>query len=423
MIRKPLKVLVCLSIMLVVAGASVGWGYNGTGAPGAPAIQGDALSADPSVAPIPPLRTGTTPLSTQRQYPRTRSTKASASSTTPKSYPRRTYAASAAVLAPRANAPMVAPPISWNAGTMLPGMVPGVSPEACAPACPPPCPPQQPCSDGLLGSLFDAFGPGGISFGNVGCVPFLPRPLCKQFQVTGRVWYPTLNSSTEQWGAVPGLGISGTELDLNQDLHLRKHEYVWEVEAQCQMRQNWALRYSYMPIAYRENYTSTSTFFFGNFLWPVGLPLLTQWDRKIQRFELVYNWFSGCHAVSSVFAGLHLIDDKLMVQYPQLASVGWSRTRSSMYQIATAGMSIDRVITKVGDQGIASLHCRGSIQFLEGFVGWDAQATGRIAVPYCRGRYGYLEAGWRWIALERQMPSNTDKTSLDGPIASVGMVF
>ena len=42
-IIKPLKVLVCLSIMLVVAGASAGWGYTGTGTPGAPAIQGDAL--------------------------------------------------------------------------------------------------------------------------------------------------------------------------------------------------------------------------------------------------------------------------------------------------------------------------------------------------------------------------------------------
>ena len=86
-------------------------------------------------------------------------------------------------------------------------------------------------------------------------------------------------------------------------------------------------------------------------------------------------------------------------------------------------MSVDRVISKVGDQGIASVHCRWSVQFLEGFLGWDGFAAGRIAIPYCRGQFGYLEAGWRWIVLDRHMPSNTDKTSLDGPIASVGLVF
>ena len=66
MIRTPLKVLVCLAIMSVVAGASVGWGYNGTGAPGAPAIQGDALSADPSVQPMPPVRTMDRSVTTRR---------------------------------------------------------------------------------------------------------------------------------------------------------------------------------------------------------------------------------------------------------------------------------------------------------------------------------------------------------------------
>jgi hypothetical protein len=411
-IRKPLKVLVCLSIMFVVAGASVGWGYKGAGAPGAPAIQGDALSADPSVTPLPPLRTGTTPQGARQSFPSTRS---AVSSTSSKSSAAKPYARSAAVVVPQVTAPVVAPPVSWQAGMGQAGMgQPGMMPGAC--------PPQQPCNEGILGTLFGAFGTDGISFGNVGCAPFLPRPGCKQFHVLGRVWYPSLNSSTVQWGAIPG-GWSGTELSLTEDLHLRRHEYVWEVEAQCQLRQNWGLRYSYMPIKYRDNYTSTRTFWFGNQVWPIFQALLTEWDRKIHRFDLVYNWFQGAHAVSSVFGGFHLVDDKLTVQWPSQAFAGFTRTRSSMYHVASAGMSVDRVISKVGDQGIASVHCRWSIQFLEGFVGWDGLATGRLAVPYGGGRYGYLEAGYRWIVLDRQMPSNTDKTSLDGPIASMGVVF
>ena len=406
MIRKPLKVLVCLAIMFVVAGASVGWGYNGTGAPGVPAIQGDALSADPSVQVLAPLGASGSQLSGRRQFPRHRG-----SSTSSKSYGTRNYRHYPVAAVPQASMPVVAPPVSWNAGMgQSPNMLGGCAPQS------------QGCSDGILGSLFDAFNPGGIGFGYTGCVPFLPRQGRKQFHVSARLWYPSLNSSTVQWGTIPG-GWSGTELDLNKDLHLRRHEYVMEVEAQCQLRRNWAIRYSYMPIAYRDNYTNDHYFWFGNRDWGFGLPMLTQWDRKIHRFDLIYNWFQAPHAVSSVFGGFHLVDDKLTVQYPQLAAFGWSRTRSSMYHVASAGMSIDRVITKVGDQGIASLHCRWSIQFLEGFVGWDGFATGRVAIPYCRGRFGYLEAGWRWIVLERRMPSNTDQTSLDGPIASVGMVF
>jgi len=298
------------------------------------------------------------------------------------------------------------------------GLMAGCPVQASAPGCS-----DGGCSDGLLDRVFGAFAPGGIGLGYTGRIPFLPRAKGKQFQASARVWYPRLNSSTIQWATIPGLGLSGSELDLNQELHLRRHEYTLELEAQCQFRPNWGLRYSYMPIAYRDNYTNDHNFWFGNQLWLIGWPMLTQWDRKIHRVELVYNWFQACHAVSTVFGGYQLVDDKLTVQYPQVAPLGFTRTRSGNYHLATAGMSIDRVISQVGNQGIASLHCRWSVQFLEGFLGWDGFATGRIAIPYCRGQFGYLEAGWRWIVLDRHMQSNTDKTSLDGPIASVGMVF
>ncbi|MDD3472594.1 MAG: hypothetical protein PHS86_07420, partial [Syntrophaceae bacterium] len=64
-----------------------------------------------------------------------------------------------------------------------------------------------------------------------------------------------------------------------------------------------------------------------------------------------------------------------------------------------------------------------SVQFLDDFLGWDGQAVGRVYIPMNYGRYGYLEAGWRWIVLDRSYPANIDKTSLDGVTGAVGLIF
>jgi len=263
---------------------------------------------------------------------------------------------------------------------------------------------------------------GGANLGYSPCVPILPRVGCKQFQADARLWYAQLNSSTVQWGNIPG-GWLAPELDLHTNLGLRRHEYVPEFVARCQLRQNWGLRYTFMPLHYRDNFTNWTPFWFGNLLWPAGAPMLTEWDRNLHNWELVYSWFQAPHAVSSVFAGFRLYDDKLKVSYPLLAPVGYTRTRSQNMHLATAGMSIDRVVARVGGCATASMHCQWSIQFLEGHLGWDAYGVGRISVPMNQGRYGYMEAGWKWLVLDRGQLSNMDKTSLDGAIASVGLIF
>ena len=77
-----------------------------------------------------------------------------------------------------------------------------------------------------------------------------------------------------------------------------------------------------MPISFKDNFTNDRFFWFGNEPWLFGWPMLTQWDRKIHRVELLYNWFQAPHAVSTIFGGYQLVDDKLTVQYPQLAPLG-----------------------------------------------------------------------------------------------------
>jgi hypothetical protein len=401
--RKPVKLLVCLSLLSIVALSAFAWGYNGTGAPSGPGIQGEALSADPTVHSLPPLRSEEKTLKPQRIAPQH-----SQSRKNPNQYRSRP---SVTIAAPRYEAP------SRTYATR--GLVSYGGSAAAAPSAAP-WPVQASAAASPGGGMC---GPvGGANLGYSPCVPILPRVGCKQFQADARLWYAQLNSSTVQWGNIPG-GWLAPELDLHTNLGLRRHEYVPEFVARCQLRQNWGLRYTFMPLHYRDNFTNWTPFWFGNLLWPAGAPMLTEWDRNLHNWELVYSWFQAPHAVSSVFAGFRLYDDKLKVSYPLLAPVGYTRTRSQNMHLATAGMSIDRVVARVGGCATASMHCQWSIQFLEGHLGWDAYGVGRISVPMSQGRYGYMEAGWKWLVLDRGQLSNMDKTSLDGAIASVGLIF
>ena len=403
--RKPLKVLVCLIIVVVIAIGAPAWGYKGSGAPVAPGIQGEALSADPTLQTLPPLRTQERLLS-----PQPTRTESGSSGT---SYKRRRIRSSPASSFPTEYAPRSSRANLWRGyyePTVRTRTVSSVAwpVQASAPGSPfgGACGPVQSCGSGL------GYNP---------CVPVLPRVGCKQFQAEARLWYASLNSSTVQWGTIPG-GYLANELDYNSNLGLRRHEYVPEFVARCQLRKNWGVRYTFMPIQYRDNFTNWTPFWFGNVQWPYG-QMLTEWDRNIHTWELVYSWFQAQHAVSTVFAGYRQVEDRLKVSNPLLAGIGYSRTRSQNIHLATAGIGLEKVITRLGGCATASMHCQWSIQFLESYVGWDAYGVGRISVPMNRGRYGYLEAGWKWLVLERSQPSNIDKTSLDGAIASIGMIF
>src|SRR5512139_2623546 len=55
-ILKPLKVLVCLGILATFPFITLGWAYNGTAMSGSMGLQGEALSADPSMNPAVQMR-------------------------------------------------------------------------------------------------------------------------------------------------------------------------------------------------------------------------------------------------------------------------------------------------------------------------------------------------------------------------------
>lgn len=253
----------------------------------------------------------------------------------------------------------------------------------------------------------------------------LPRIGWRQFNLSAKLWNSKLNSTTIKWGT-DMVGGPGTELDFYNNLGFGQYKYIAEYEGRFQIRPNWGIRFSFMPLRYRDNsfpwVLKSNTpwvpgFYFGNTYYPPFINTLTKWDRNIYRWDLVYDWYQRCHAVSSVFAGYALYDDKLTISnYYQ------SRTRSSGWSLAFAGLSFERVIRNLGTS-TASTQCKWSLQFCEGYFGWDGYAATRITVPMECGRFGYIEVGWRWMVLNRDYPTNTDKTSMDGLAGAMGFVF
>lgn len=263
--------------------------------------------------------------------------------------------------------------------------------------------------------LFGLLSPLGLRFGGYAPV-YLPRPSCKQFHFDAKLWWARMNSSTILWGTNL-IGGEGTELDFHNNLGLREHEYIPEFEGQYNLRGNWGVRFAFMPIHYRDNSTPSEGFFFGNAFYPAFTPILTSWDRNIYRWDIVYNWHQAPHSVSSIFAGYKLYDDRL-----RISNFFESHTRSRGFGLASAGIIIERAIRPL-KCATFSMKCQWSVDFLDGYFGWDGYGAWRIAVPMECGRFGYLEAGWRWIVLQRDDPGYVDKTSLDGLTGTVGLVF
>ncbi|MGC8659303.1 MAG: hypothetical protein ACP5U1_09535 [Desulfomonilaceae bacterium] len=388
---KRLKVLVCQIIWVFVATTAT-WAYTGPDI-SSPGVQGDALSADPT------YQSGSVPA---KQFPakhRSGSSYSSTGSASGYTYPAPGYSA---------YRPTVAPQVSVCGPQGCP--VPGVSPAM---------PTSGP-------GLFGLFSPQGMGLGGCGgfCRPeaFVPHIGCKQFQVSAQVWYPTLYRSDVIWGTnlaggPGGFGYGWSPISLVDNLNLDRNQYFGVYEGRCQVRPNWGLRFTFMPLTYRTNTSPTYPFYFGNWLYGTIYNTLTIWNRYVYRAELVYDWFHKCNAVSSLFGGYMMIDDNLTIS--QLIT---TRSRSQLIGLYTAGASIERLIRDIGSATV-TVEGRGSLQFNNDYFGWDAVALGRIYMPLNCGRYGYLEGGYRWFVLETSQNTNYDKSTLAGPTAGIGLIF
>jgi|UniRef100_A0A7C4EV07 hypothetical protein len=393
-IIKPFKVLVYLAISWFIVSASF-LPSRADPASGGPGMSGEVLSTDPTRQ---PAYQSLPSLPSARSYP-------SGSQSSPNRYDRPKSSSGSRTSYAQS------PPVSVGEFPALSYQQPGQS-LCSADGCRVPAYQARPVAPPPAG----LFATGGIPFGAAYQGPVLPRIGFRQFNLSAKLWHAKLNATTIKWGT-DTIGGPGTELDFHNNLGFGKYKYIAEYEARFQVRPNWGIRFSFMPLRYRDNAYPPSGFFFGNTYYAPATNTLTQWDRNIYRWDLVYDWYQKCHATSSVFAGYSLYDDKLTI-----SNFYQSRTRSSGWGLVFAGLSWERVIRNLG-ASTASTQCRWSLQFCEGYFGYDGYAAARITVPMDCGRFGYVEVGWRWVVLNRDYPTNTDKTSMDGLAGAMGFVF
>ena len=164
-IIKPLKVLVCLAIILTFTGNPAGWGYNGSDVSGG--IQGDALSADPVVQPSRQYRSPAKPvIRSQSTEPAVHRSVRTQTVQTPPAY------SSPYAVSPQ---PLNYPP----------------QPQSCPPG---------PQGFGLFQQ--------GVPFGPTSCgiPPYLPRIGCKQFQLDAKLWYDAVQLEHGHLRDRPGRG-------------------------------------------------------------------------------------------------------------------------------------------------------------------------------------------------------------------------
>ena len=369
-IRKPFKVLVCLLLVGIVFTIGHGSGLAQTGRINT-GVEADALSADIELKP--PARSGN-PVYRPVSRPIVKVSRYTS-----------------------------CPPTMATCGAYSPRRMSLVPP--------------------IVPSIWGMFSLPGFPFLPLSCNTVLPRPGCKQFLFKASLWYAVLQNTNVVWGTDPGTGLPGTEIDLHDDLELSYHRYIPEYEGRYQLRPTWGLRYSYMPISYEDRsiVETVGGFTFGGVDFAENESILAKWDRKIHSFDLVYSWFNTSWAQSSIYAGYHLYDDRLAVSDK---TTGVMAIRSKGFGLASAGLGIDKVISVVGTGGgTASIHCKWTCQFLEDYFGWDGEAMMRLSVPMNCGRWGFLEAGWRWMRLEKGKPTDTDKVGLHGIMISAGVIF
>lgn len=395
-ITKPFKVLVYLAIAWFIALGLSQQSRANPGLSGGVGMSGEALSADQALQPgyqsLPRL-----PSSTLQSQGSSRSTQTR--------YQSPSSGSGRVAYGPGSDLSVSAPPpLAYSQSGQVCG------PDGC------------PAPGYGTGSLLPPFASNlfasGVPLGGPYCGPVLPRIGFRQFNLNAKLWNAKLNASTIRWGANP-IGGRGTDLDYVNDLGFGKYKYIPEYEARYQIRPNWGIRFSFMPFRYQDNSYPQHGFWFGNIWYAPFTYTLTKWDRNIYRWDLVYDWYQKPHAVSSVFAGYALYDDKLTISQ---AIPFWTRTRSSGWGLGFAGLSWERVIRNLGASA-ASTQCKWSVQFGEGYFGYDGYAAARISVPMECGRFGYVEWGWRWMVLRRDYPSNADVTSLDGCVGTMGFVF
>ncbi len=250
-------------------------------------------------------------------------------------------------------------------------------------------------------------------------VCILPKRFPRQWELSAQAFYARVRGTVQWPGMV--LGLPTTQLDLNDDLGVPAHAWLWEFSAYYQLTPSWAVFYTIMPTNLSSVFRTTRTITFGNWTYPAGTQLYSNWDNYYQRVGLQYTAINSCNARVSVYGSwfANVQRTSLTSGYCGGTCCTVDRTRN----MVMTGLEFQKCIDNKCNGGALSCDTKAGVAWLDGTWGFDVQAGLRYAVPMGANRWGYAKGGYRIINLYEDRYDLQMDSSLNGAFAELGIVF
>lgn len=251
----------------------------------------------------------------------------------------------------------------------------------------------------------------------------LPSRKLGQMELFTQVFFPRIRGTFRWPTLVTRLLVpyATTDIDLNDDLGIPKHKTLLEYHSRCQIRPNWAIYYSIMPIALEGNKTITRPIAYGIWLYPAGTHINTKWNYTYQRVALAYQPINTCNARLAVYGGW-LFDEQWLHLKSGVCGGRGSTIYRTRHQVVS-GIDFQRCIRTNCNGSTLSSDIRFGISYLDNTLGIDVQAGLQFSVPMNSGRYGFARGGYRWLNFDENRVDLRMEVNMAGGFVEAGLIF
>jgi hypothetical protein len=252
----------------------------------------------------------------------------------------------------------------------------------------------------------------------------LPQTAVRGWELDAQVIFARTKGTVRYMRGIFGgfgfLGFYNEDLDLNADLGLPDHDVMPMFTAAYRFRPNWAVRYSYMPMEASSSPSLNRPFVFGNNTYTQGQNMRAKWERAQHQVGLVYDPIHTYASRLSIFGEYVRIDEKISLGQPGCCG----DTFYNELNMGMAGLEFVKCLKTGPYCNTFSLECKAGIAFFDDAFGSDVSSGIKYTIPMSRGRWGYVEGGYRYLTYKKNYSDATRiDTAMDGGYLKVGFLF
>jgi hypothetical protein len=248
----------------------------------------------------------------------------------------------------------------------------------------------------------------------------VPRRMAGQWEFGVQGFFARVGGTVQSPAQL--FGLPADEIDFDAGFGLPVHEDLWEYSGRYQFRPNWAVFYSIMPIHLDANYMVQQTFYLGNWVYPAGTMIRTNFDFIYQRVGLLYQPIVSCNATVSIYSGWLFNDNRLSVAGSGCGG-GTCTTVDRTRNMVFSGIQIEKCIRTMCNGGTLNCDSRVDLGYLDNTFVTDVQAGLRYSVPMNCGRWGYAKGGFRYLNFQEDRNDLRFDTVMQGWFGELGLVF